>query len=87
MGTIVVRTNNSQHLPDTELIIQKLKNKGSLKELSNKGQLTVDELKKTSLNDYANIFVDTDYSDFISGDILIFENGNFSIYTGEASGE
>ena len=87
MGTIVVRTNNSKNLPDTELIIQKLNDDGLLKELSDKGQLTVDKLKKTSLNDYADIFVDTSMSDFISGDILIFENGNFTIYAGEASGE
>ena len=43
MGTIVVRTNNSKNLPDTELIIQKLNDDGLLKELSDKGQLTVDK--------------------------------------------
>lgn len=87
MGTIVVRTNNSKHIPDTELIIQKLNDQGLLKKLSEKGQLTVDELKNTPLNEYAKIFVDTNYSDFVSGDILIFEDGNFSIYAGEAVGE
>lgn len=66
MGTIVVRTNNSKHIPDTVLIIQKLNEQGLLKELSEKGQLTVDELKNTPLNEYAEIFVDADFSDFVS---------------------
>ncbi|MDH3340147.1 MAG: hypothetical protein OEL84_02545 [Nitrosopumilus sp.] len=45
MDTIVVRVNNSKNLPDIKMIIQKLKDDGRLKELSDKVYLTVDELK------------------------------------------
>lgn len=60
---------------------------GLLMELSDKGNLTVNELKNTLLKDYAGIFVNTVNSDFTSIDILIFENGDYTIYASESPDE
>ncbi len=87
MGLIVVRAIHFNHLPDAELIVQKLKDDGTLKRLSDNHSLTIDELKKSPLKDITTIFVDINWSDFESGDIIIHENDNFEIFTGEGLGE
>ena len=85
MDVIVVRALDFKDLPDVELAVQKLKDDGTLKRLSENNSLTLDELKKFSLGKIATIFVDTKWSDFKSGDIIIHENGTFEIFTGDSN--
>jgi len=68
-------------------LFKKLKENGTLKKLSDNHSLTVDELKKSPLEKIATIFVDTSRNDFESGDVVIYENGDFEIFTGEGLGE
>ncbi|WP_182126755.1 hypothetical protein [Nitrosopumilus sp. b2] len=83
METIVIRAKDYKDLPDLELCVEGLKKDGILKALGEKNNITVEELlKKPFLEKKAIIFEDTEYTDFKSGDILIYQNGNFKIFTG-----
>lgn len=79
---IVIRAREFELSPDVEHYVQHLKDNGTLEKLAKEDRLTVDELQKTSLGKMCDIFAENIDHDMESGDIVIFPNGDFEIFTG-----
>lgn len=80
---IVIRAREFKMGPDVEHYLQKLKKDGTLKKLSEEGNLTVDSIKNTSLGNMCDIFEESFGMKMEPGDILIFgDSANFELMTG-----
>ena len=78
---LIIRTKNSEDLPDVENYIRDLDRKGYFRDLIKQGKLTVEEVQKLPFAKMCEIFFRREHQTLKSGDIRIFKNtGDYSIY-------
>ena len=53
-----------------------------MEKLANENNLTAEELQKTPLGKMCDIFAEDMNHDMESGDVIIFSDGDFEIFTG-----
>lgn len=78
---MIIRTINSDNLPDVQHYVGSLHKKGFFSNLIKEGRFTVEEIKKLPIGRSCEIFFRKNNQEIQNGDIRIFKDtGDYSIH-------